>query len=92
MIVSQGFKLVLLGLGFGLVGGFALTRVIASLLFGVTAKGPDHVCFSRTCCSDLWLCSPATYRRDGPQNSDPLVALRDRIKVLDHWMIESLGD
>jgi len=40
MIVSQGFKLVLLGLGIGLLGAFALTRVIASLLFGVTAKDP----------------------------------------------------
>jgi len=40
MIVSQGFKLVLLGLGIGLVGAFALTRVIASLLFGVTTKDP----------------------------------------------------
>ena len=28
LIVSQGFKLVLLGLGIGLVGAFALTRVI----------------------------------------------------------------
>ncbi|HEY6229658.1 MAG TPA: ABC transporter permease [Pyrinomonadaceae bacterium] len=40
MIVSQGFKLVLLGLAIGLLGAFALTRVIASLLFGVTAKDP----------------------------------------------------
>src|SRR4029079_10847870 len=40
MIVSQGFKLVLLGLGIGLLGAFALTRVITSLLFGVTAKDP----------------------------------------------------
>ena len=40
LIVSQGFKLVLIGLAFGLVGAFALTRVIASLLFGVTTKDP----------------------------------------------------
>jgi putative ABC transport system permease protein len=40
LIVSQGFKLVLLGLGIGLVGAFALTRVIATLLFGVTTKDP----------------------------------------------------
>jgi len=40
LIVSQGFKLVLLGLGIGLVGAFALTRVISSLLFGVTTKDP----------------------------------------------------
>jgi len=40
LIVSQGFKLVLIGLGIGLAGAFALMRVIASLLFGVTAKDP----------------------------------------------------
>ncbi len=40
LIVSQGFKLVLLGLAIGLVGAFALMRVIASLLFGVTTKDP----------------------------------------------------
>jgi len=40
LIGSQGFKLVLLGLGIGLVGAFALMRVISSLLFGVTSKDP----------------------------------------------------
>jgi putative ABC transport system permease protein len=40
LIVSQGFKLVLLGLAIGLAGAFALTRVISSLLFGVTTKDP----------------------------------------------------
>ncbi|HEV7684149.1 MAG TPA: ABC transporter permease [Pyrinomonadaceae bacterium] len=40
LIVSQGFKLVLIGLGIGLVGAFAATRVISSLLFGVTTKDP----------------------------------------------------
>jgi putative ABC transport system permease protein len=40
MIVKQGLRLVLLGLAIGLVGAFALMRVIASLLFGVTTKDP----------------------------------------------------
>ncbi|MEP6706297.1 MAG: ABC transporter permease [Pyrinomonadaceae bacterium] len=40
LIVSQGFKLVILGLAIGLLGAFALTRVMASLLFGVTTKDP----------------------------------------------------
>jgi putative ABC transport system permease protein len=40
LVVKQGIKLVLLGLGIGLVGAFALMRVIASLLFGVTTKDP----------------------------------------------------
>src|SRR5689334_976329 len=40
MIVKQGGMLILLGLVIGLAGAFALTRLIASLLFGVTAKDP----------------------------------------------------
>ena len=41
LIVAQGFKLVLLGLGVGLAAAFALTKVISSLLFGVTTKDPS---------------------------------------------------
>jgi predicted permease len=40
MIVKQGSVLILLGLVIGLAGAYALTRVISSLLFGVTAKDP----------------------------------------------------
>jgi putative ABC transport system permease protein len=40
MIVKQGSVLILLGLGIGLAGAYALTRVISSWLFGVTAKDP----------------------------------------------------
>jgi putative ABC transport system permease protein len=40
LIVGQGFILVLVGLVLGLGFAFALTRLIASLLFGVTTKDP----------------------------------------------------
>jgi putative ABC transport system permease protein len=40
LVVRQGMLLVVIGLGIGLLGAFALTRVMASLLFGVTAKDP----------------------------------------------------
>src|SRR6185369_16717212 len=40
MIVKQGGMLIVLGLVIGLAGAYALTRLIASLLFGVTAKDP----------------------------------------------------
>jgi putative ABC transport system permease protein len=40
LVVKQGLKLVLAGLGLGLLGAFALMRVISSLLFGVTTKDP----------------------------------------------------
>jgi len=40
MIVKQGSKLIVLGLVIGLLGAFLATRVISSLLFGVTTKDP----------------------------------------------------
>ncbi len=40
MTVKQGLKLVLIGIGLGLVVALALTRVMASLLFGVSATDP----------------------------------------------------
>jgi len=40
MIVKQGSFLIGLGLGIGLLGAYAATRLISTLLFGVTAKDP----------------------------------------------------
>jgi predicted permease len=40
MILRQGMKLVLIGAGLGLAASFAVTRLIASQLFGVTATDP----------------------------------------------------
>jgi putative ABC transport system permease protein len=40
MTVAQGLRLVLLGLGIGLAVAFVLTRVMASLLFGISATDP----------------------------------------------------
>jgi putative ABC transport system permease protein len=40
MIVGQGMKLTLLGVGVGLLGSFLVTRAMATLLFGVKATDP----------------------------------------------------
>jgi ABC-type antimicrobial peptide transport system permease subunit len=40
LIISQGMKLVLIGIVIGLAGAFAVTRAVSSLLFGVGATDP----------------------------------------------------
>ena len=40
LVVGQGMSLVVIGLGLGLAGAYATTRLMTSLLFDVTAKDP----------------------------------------------------
>jgi putative ABC transport system permease protein len=40
MVMKQGMRLMLFGVGIGLIGGLALARLMKSLLFGVSATDP----------------------------------------------------
>ncbi|HTG14958.1 MAG TPA: FtsX-like permease family protein [Blastocatellia bacterium] len=40
MVLGQGIRTILIGVAIGIVGSFALTQTVSSLLFGVTATDP----------------------------------------------------
>ncbi len=76
MVVRQGMELAVVGIGAGLIGAAALTRVMSSLLFGVSAT--DAVTFSLVAVALALVAIVATYipaRR--ATKVDPIVALRD---------------
>lgn len=75
LFLQQGMKLVLLGVSIGLLGTVAFTRVMTSLLFGVSAYDP--LTFAGVTCLLSLLALLACYlpaRR--ATKVDPLVALR----------------
>jgi len=75
MAVGQGLKLVLIGVAIGLASAFALTRVMASLLFGVSATDPvTFIAISLVLISVAALASFVPALRAA--RIDPMVALR----------------
>jgi putative ABC transport system permease protein len=75
MAVGQGLKLVLIGVAIGLVSAFVLTRVMTSLLFGVSATDPaTFITISLVLVSVAALASYIPAMRAA--RIDPMVALR----------------
>ena len=76
LVLGQGLKLVVVGVALGALGAFAMTRVIRSLLFGVTPT--DTITFivvSLTLILIALIACTAPARR--ATRVDPLIALRN---------------
>jgi putative ABC transport system permease protein len=75
LIVKQGLRLVLIGLGLGMAGALALTRLLSSLLFGVGTKDPTTFVAIAALLAlvALLACYVPAWRAT---KVDPLVALR----------------
>jgi len=75
LVTGQGLKLTIAGLALGMAGAFALTRVMAPLLYGVTATDPlTFILISLSLAGVALLACWIPARR--AKKVDPLVALR----------------
>jgi putative ABC transport system permease protein len=75
MVVGQGISMTVAGVVIGLIAAFAVTRVLSSLLFGVSAADP--ITFGGVALLLIAVAAAASYlpaRRAA--RVDPLVAMR----------------
>jgi len=75
LFIRQGMTRVLLGVGLGLAGAFALTRVMSSLLFVVSANDPITFAFVASLLSLIALMA-CYFPARRASKVDPLIALR----------------
>jgi putative ABC transport system permease protein len=75
MVLRQGLKLASLGIAFGLIGAFAISRVMTSLLYGVSATDPiTYITVSLILAGVALVACFVPARR--ATRVDPMVALR----------------
>lgn len=76
MVMRNGMELVMWGIGAGLIGALALTRLMASMLYGVSAS--DGITFSAVAMVLAVIAAIATYLPARRATAvDPIVALRE---------------
>lgn len=77
LVLGQGMLLVLIGVAIGLAASFFLTRVMSSLLYGVSATDPITFAFVAGTLALVALLANFIPARKATK-VDPLVALRDQ--------------
>ena len=76
LIVGQGMKVVLIGIGIGLLGGLALGRAVSSLVFGVPVRDPATFSLVAVVLTAVALAACIIPARRAAR-VDPMVALRE---------------